>query len=468
MQLDYDAEVTFQARAPDLRLRARPQPRAVLPRRLVQPSARPLGDPRGATGSATTPTRSPPPAFRRYRPRRPTPTAAAAGDDRRRRGRALGGAGANRAPRLLRRDQLRGRAHRRAARRAARRRPRRRHGRRVHGRSRRDAGRTGALVQDVVLRALGARAVDRVRRRAGSPRGGWPSRCRCWTSRRRCSSSPAIPAEELAAELDGASLAPLLDGRAAAGPRDVVAEYLAEGVTSPAVMIRRGTHKFVRCGGDPDQLYDLAHDPHELVNLAERSENADLRRSFARRWPRAGTWRTSSGGSSRASASATWWRRRLRPAPHFLGLPAPCRRRHPVRAKRRGPVRGPAAGSSRQRRPALSRRPDSNRRHPLYERGALPTELRRRCGDEFSPARLLLRVWRSLLLDRSGPGFAGLRCAGGLGRRCSSLAAARSTPSACASLSISSGSTGDGRVLGLRSARPAQSRPKPTRCRSRA
>jgi hypothetical protein len=25
-----------------------------------------------------------------------------------------------------------------------------------------------------------------------------------------------------------------------------------------------------------------------------------------------------------------------------------------------------------------SRRPDSNRRHPLYERGALPTELRRR------------------------------------------------------------------------------------------
>src|SRR5919106_4221517 len=78
-------------------------------------------------------------------------------------------------------------------------------------------------------------------------------------------------------ELDGASLGPLLDGRAAAGRRDVVSEYLAEGVTSPALMIRRGRHKFVSCGTDPDQLYDLARDPHELDNLAERSEHSDLR-----------------------------------------------------------------------------------------------------------------------------------------------------------------------------------------------
>jgi uncharacterized protein len=38
-----------------------------------------------------------------------------------------------------------------------------------------------------------------------------------------------------------------------------------------------------------------------------------------------------------------------------------------------------------------SRRPDSNRRHPLYERGALPTELRRR-GSEFNPASTSLPV----------------------------------------------------------------------------
>jgi choline-sulfatase len=95
-------------------------------------------------------------------------------------------------------------------------------------------------------------------------------------------------ANEFAAELDGASLAPLVDGRAAARRGDVVAEYLAEGVTSPALMIRRGPHKFVSCGTDPDQLYDLDRDPHELVNLAERSEHADLRRmlreAVAARW----------------------------------------------------------------------------------------------------------------------------------------------------------------------------------------
>jgi choline-sulfatase len=95
-------------------------------------------------------------------------------------------------------------------------------------------------------------------------------------------------AEELAAELDGASLAPLLDGRAAARPAAVVAEYLAEGVNSPALMIRRGPHKFVSCGADPDQLYDLDADTHELVNLADRSAEEDLRAAFrdevAARW----------------------------------------------------------------------------------------------------------------------------------------------------------------------------------------
>ena len=91
-----------------------------------------------------------------------------------------------------------------------------------------------------------------------------------------------------AAEMDGRSLAALLDGDAADGPAEVVGEYLAEGVTSPAVMIRRGPHKFIRCDGDPDQLYDLESDPHELVNLAERPTHAELRGSFgelvAARW----------------------------------------------------------------------------------------------------------------------------------------------------------------------------------------
>jgi choline-sulfatase len=89
-------------------------------------------------------------------------------------------------------------------------------------------------------------------------------------------------------ELDGISFVPLLEGRAVPNSRSVLGEYLAEGVTSPAVMIRRGPHKFVWCEGDPDQLFDLDRDPHELVNLAEHSAHELLRRAFrdevAARW----------------------------------------------------------------------------------------------------------------------------------------------------------------------------------------
>jgi choline-sulfatase len=50
--------------------------------------------------------------------------------------------------------------------------------------------------------------------------------------------------------------------------REVVGEYLGEGAIAPIVMIRRGDLKYVHSPVDPDQLYDLAADPHERVNLA--------------------------------------------------------------------------------------------------------------------------------------------------------------------------------------------------------
>lgn len=93
---------------------------------------------------------------------------------------------------------------------------------------------------------------------------------------------------ELAEGLDGFSLLGLMDGQGGERPEPVVAEYLAEGVTAPAVMVRRGRHKIVACPGDPDQLYDLYEDPAELVNLAEHSEHravvAELRDEVTRRW----------------------------------------------------------------------------------------------------------------------------------------------------------------------------------------
>ena len=94
-----------------------------------------------------------------------------------------------------------------------------------------------------------------------------------------------ICAVESAGALAGRSLAAGLEGRTL-GDADVAVEYLAEGVTSPAAMLRRGRHKYIWCGDDPEQLYDVEADPHELVNLAgERQELcATLRAEVERRW----------------------------------------------------------------------------------------------------------------------------------------------------------------------------------------
>ncbi|MDX8347606.1 choline-sulfatase [Cognatiyoonia sp. IB215446] len=102
---------------------------------------------------------------------------------------------------------------------------------------------------------------------------------------------------------DGESLVHLGQG----GERDtpVTMEYAAEGSYAPLVSLRYGKWKYNRCALDPDQLFDLEADPHELTNLAEvpahqgtltqlraKSEarwdlekfDADVRHSQACRW----------------------------------------------------------------------------------------------------------------------------------------------------------------------------------------
>ncbi|MEP1963543.1 choline-sulfatase [Tateyamaria sp.] len=101
----------------------------------------------------------------------------------------------------------------------------------------------------------------------------------------------------------GQSLWPQGQGQERTEP--VAMEYAAEGSYTPMVCLRYGKWKYTRCALDPDQLFDLETDPHELTNLAEvpahqgtRSQlqaksqarwdlahfDADVRTSQARRW----------------------------------------------------------------------------------------------------------------------------------------------------------------------------------------
>ncbi|UWQ23076.1 choline-sulfatase [Jannaschia sp. W003] len=64
---------------------------------------------------------------------------------------------------------------------------------------------------------------------------------------------------------EGRSLLPVAAG-AERGP--VAMEYAAEGSYAPLVALRAGRWKYTRCALDPEQLFDLEADPHELRDLA--------------------------------------------------------------------------------------------------------------------------------------------------------------------------------------------------------
>jgi choline-sulfatase len=95
-----------------------------------------------------------------------------------------------------------------------------------------------------------------------------------------------IGLEEIAPWIDGESLAPLAAGAARTSP--VAMEYAAEGSYAPLVALRSGRWKYTRCALDPEQLFDLDADPHELTNRADDPAAAEalagLRAEADRRW----------------------------------------------------------------------------------------------------------------------------------------------------------------------------------------
>ncbi|MFN4203604.1 MAG: choline-sulfatase, partial [Tabrizicola sp.] len=86
-----------------------------------------------------------------------------------------------------------------------------------------------------------------------------------------------ISMDEVAPWTEGVNLIPVANG----APRGPVAmEYAAEGSITPLVALREGAWKYIRCPADPEQLFDVANDPGETVNLAADPRAAEILAHF--------------------------------------------------------------------------------------------------------------------------------------------------------------------------------------------
>lgn len=84
--------------------------------------------------------------------------------------------------------------------------------------------------------------------------------------------------EEVAPWTQGESVVPLAQGFARETP--VAIEYAAEASYAPMVALVQDGWKYTRCDLDPEQLFDLTADPHELTNRADDPTAAQMLEKF--------------------------------------------------------------------------------------------------------------------------------------------------------------------------------------------
>ena len=95
-----------------------------------------------------------------------------------------------------------------------------------------------------------------------------------------------ITMSEVTPWITGESLCGIMRGEKRQSP--VLMEYAAEASHAPMVCIRRERWKYIFCSLDPEQLFDLDKDPHELDNLIEKTDYKSIVQSF--RETIASTW----------------------------------------------------------------------------------------------------------------------------------------------------------------------------------